>query len=380
MVKRSPKSSGRVGVAPRAPRVVWVTLLCASLVGATGWGTGCSGWDPSEPFTRNAPDVNEALARLDAGELQSAEKLLEEYLGTGPCSEGNIGLPPAVRVKSNAGFDLGLTLFQLAERYGRRFGEEERGEEPGDPAQAEKRSLEIDCAQIIARAIANDRNVPLELRARAHYVSGNLEFLRGQYEDAVAHYDDALRITPGLYPEAGGDDIGRDAAHNRAIALRRLNEPDGGPDAEPDAEPDGGDDGGPDGSDDGGPDGGDDGGPDGGDDGGPDGGDDGGPDGGDDGGPDGGDDGGPDGGGPDGGEDGGADGGDDDGGADEPQPDGGDDKAQPPPSNDPEDSDEEPDDSQGERVLDDFDSAPTYQEQDAKRRARRGSRRRMEDK
>ncbi|MBW2453168.1 MAG: hypothetical protein JRI68_01595 [Deltaproteobacteria bacterium] len=344
----------------RPPVWLWIALLGACLLGALGWlATGCGGWDPTEPFERNSPDVDRAIELMDSGQFESAEEVLETYLGTGPCGDGGIGLPQAVRDKHNGSFDLGLTLFHLAEKFGQRFGDEELTE--GGPEQDEldaARALEIDCALIIVQAIAHDTKVPIDLRARAFYLAGNLEFLRRRYEDAVTHYDRALQLVPGLYPEAGGDSIGRDAAWNRAIALRRIQEEqdagqDGGEDADadsdaqPDAEPDAGDD-------DGGDDGGDE---DAGDDGG---GEDGGQDAG-----DGGDSG--------GGNDAGEDGGDLDAGGD---------AGQPPPQ--PDEADEEPEPqetSQMDRLLDELEEAPTYQEQDAKRRAARARRRPvMEDK
>ncbi len=99
--------------------------------------------------------------------------------------------------------------------------------------------------------------MPIDLRARAHYLAGNLEFLRREYQSAVDAYDGALKLIPGL-PNDAGDGIGRDAAWNRAIALRRIEDEDkkkdagqdGSPDAQPDAPPDaseGGDGGGSDG-------------------------------------------------------------------------------------------------------------------------------------
>jgi hypothetical protein len=198
---------------------------------------GCSGWDPTKPFERNAPPVDEAIGQMDAGRPEPAEKLLEEYLGTGPCrADAGLALPEAVRQKHNGSFDLGLSLFALGERYGRRFGDEEQGDGgPGEEALMERRSAEIDCALAIVRAIANDPKVPADLRARARYLAGNLEFLRRKYEDAVTEYDQALGFVPGIPEDAAGDAIGRDAAWNRAIALRRIEEQkDAGTDA-PDA-------------------------------------------------------------------------------------------------------------------------------------------------
>src|SRR5262249_27861317 len=151
------------------------------------------------------------------------EEALEKYLGTGACADGGLGVSDAIHKKPNGTFDLGLTLFSLGERFGHRFGEEELGkDDPGEAQLMEQRSAEIDCALPLVKAIAGDPTVPAELRARAYYLAGNLEFLRKKYEEAVKNYDLALAIVPGLYEEAGGDGIGRDAAWNRAIALRRI--------------------------------------------------------------------------------------------------------------------------------------------------------------
>ena len=359
---------------------LWAALLVAWIGGAVGWLSGCSGWDPTDPFTHNAPEVDEALGLMDAGEFKSAEEVLREYLGTGKCGDAGMRLPESVRDKSSGAWDLGLTLFHLAEKYGKRFGDEEEEDDDDDDRaeyKAARRSGEIDCAQIIVKAIANDQKVPLDLRARAFYLSGNLEFLRAQYAEAVRQYDEALRIVPGVDEEAETDAVGRDAAWNRAIALRRLEE-------EQDAGPDAGDDGGDDAGDDGGEDAGDDGGDDAGDDGGDDAGDDGGGD-------DGGEDAGDDGGGDDGGEDagggdedagdaGGEDGGDDGGNGD--QPDAGDQNDTPP---DPGEGNlaeppESSDDERMDEILGELEDAPTYQEEKAKKDAARGRRGGMEDK
>jgi tetratricopeptide (TPR) repeat protein len=337
--------TGRVKAALRGRLRVALgaAFAVACVVGGASWlASGCSGWDPRSPFERNAPAVNEALADLDAGRFESAEKVLESYLGTGACSDAGIGLPDAVRQKPNGSFDLGLTLFYLAEKYGRRFGEEEMGDGgPDDESVAAMRSLEIDCALILSRAIAEDPKVPIDLRARAHYLSGNLELLRKKYEEAVKHYDDALGLIPGLSEETGADGIGRDAAWNRAIALRRIeDQKDAGQDAEPDTSP-------PDGSDDA----------------------DDGSDGND--GNDGGDDGGDDGGGDDGGQDAGDDGGGEDAGED---------SGQPPPAAPPPEQPATPPPGQEDRILDRFEEAPTYQEQEAKNKAAARRGRVMEDK
>jgi hypothetical protein len=164
---------------------------------------------------------------LDAGDASAATSLLEDYLSTGACQNGNIGTPERVHEKANAGFDLGLTLFSIGEKFGRRFGEEEAvvdaGLTPEQEVQVADRNTQIDCALRIVRLIAGDSAVPIELRARANYLAGNLEFLRREYRSAVSAYDLSLKLVPGM-PEDAGDGIGRDAAYNRAIALRRIQE------------------------------------------------------------------------------------------------------------------------------------------------------------
>jgi hypothetical protein len=189
---------------------------------------------------------------MDAGDAGAAVSLLEEYLSTGKCENGNIGTPTSVRQRPNAAFDLGLGLFKIAERYGQRFEDAPTARDGGLTATEEgelaRRSAEVECALRIVRLTAGDLSVPTELRARAFYLAGNLEFLRHEYKDAVAAYDASLKLVPGL-PEDAGDGIGRDAAYNRAIALRRIEESqrDAGPDASPDSgPPEGGADSGPD--------------------------------------------------------------------------------------------------------------------------------------
>lgn len=211
---------------------------------------GC-GWDPSRPFDRLAPEVESALTDLDAGDPHDAAATLQAYLQTGACEAGVIGVSDRVRKLPNASFDLGLALFHIGEQFGKPFGDEELGHE-GEPSPEEQQLAglrwdQVECALRIALAIADDSTNPAELRAKAFYLAGNLEFLRRQYEAAVRHYDKALKLIPGF--EDAGDSVGRDAAHNRSIALRRIEEEkerDAGTDAdEEDASdpPDAGDDG-----------------------------------------------------------------------------------------------------------------------------------------
>lgn len=305
------------------------------------WAIGCN-LDPDQLFKRNSPTVDQAIEALDAGEAEKAVDLLEEYLQTGKCEGGAIGAPSSVNDKPNAGFDLGLGLFKLGEQFGKRFGEDEpsgdAGRTPEEQANLANRSEQVECALRIVRLIALDASQPVELRARAYYLAGNLEFLRRDYRSAVKSYDQALRLIPGQ-PEDAGDGIGRDAAHNRAIALGRIQDepPDAGPDAQPDADqPDSEPDAGPDAE------------------------------------PDSGE---PDGGPPDAGNDGGQD--EPDSG--EQTPDAGEDGGrnqddQAPEEQKPEEQEQEQEPrqssvNQDDRMLDMLEQAPTFQQQDAKNRA-----------
>ncbi len=373
----------------------WVVtaFLTACVIGGVGhMSFGCSGWDPRKPFERTNPDVDRAVEMLEEGQIENAEEVLTDYLDTGICKKGKIGLPDDLRKKSDGTFDLGLVLFYLAEKYGERFGDENKLLEKIDAGEdldglvetAQKRDDEVKCGLVVALAIAKDGKVAPDLRARAYYVSGNLEFLRLDYGKAISSYEEALKLVPGVVEEAGGDSIGRDAAWNRAVALRRLEkllaDAGGGEDAGEDApqqgpdpqdadgggqDQDGGDgSGGPDGDMDGG-DGNDAG------DSGQDAGDDAGMGDNADSGPDGGSDG------PDGGD---PQNGSPDAGDGEPKDD--------PDQQDPQDGDPEPADpskegpegpDQGDRVLDRYDQTPTYQQEESKKRGET-RRRNMEDK
>jgi tetratricopeptide (TPR) repeat protein len=203
--------------------------LRALVIALAACSAAC-GWNPSRPFDRDAPGVKSAIADLDARDAASAASRLEEYLSTGPCSEGSIGVPDLLKRRPDGTLDLGLALFQVGERYGRRFGEEEVKEGADENLHA-KRHAQIECARRVLEALEGDAVDPL-LRARARYLEGNLEFLDGEYEDAVQAYDRALVLAPAWAD--GGDAVGNDAAWNRAIALRRIDdEKDAGKDASP---------------------------------------------------------------------------------------------------------------------------------------------------
>jgi Ca-activated chloride channel family protein len=236
-----PKKTRRMGKKRLKKAAVAAT---AGLLSSVFFVAAC-GKTTDSLFERHAPSVDLAISAYDAGDAGAAVSLLEGYLATGKCENGEIGTPDPVREHPNASFDLGLGLFKLAERFGRRFGEEEPigdgGTTPQQDSELAQRSKGIDCALRVVRMVATDPSTPVEFRARAHYLAGNLEFLRRDYKTAVKEYDTALRLMPGV-PEDAGDGIGRDAAFNRAIALRRIEDKENEKkDAEPpDASNDGG--------------------------------------------------------------------------------------------------------------------------------------------
>jgi tetratricopeptide (TPR) repeat protein len=338
-------------------RVSVAAIALAVLVGACGW-------DPTRPFDREAPQVNDALRHYDAGEAGSAAELLQDYLTTGACSEGNIGTPLRVRERPNGSFDLGLALFKVAEAYGHRFGDEENDAGLLDPNLKGMRAGQVECALRVVRAVAEDPGQPsVALRARARYLEGNLLFLTAAYKEAVTAYDRALELVPamgdagpiGTNTDAGKvtytpDSVLRDAAWNRAVALRRIEDK---KDADQDAAP-------PDGGGDGGdnqnqPDGGND----------------------DKNQPDSGND---DKNQPDSGKDSGGGESNQDAGKDA----GGDDQNKPPPKSEPKDEEEQPPppsrQSQDDRILDQLENAPTVQQEAAKKQGKARRVRGMADK
>lgn len=179
------------------------------------------GCQDGKPFQRHSPVVDDAIHALDAGDPGTAAELLETYLSTGKCEKGEMGAPEAVRARPSATFDLGLALFRIAERFGGKFGDDSKPK-PGQPDQSDKMREEVDCALRVVRVAAADGSTPVELRAHAEYLTGNLEFLRGQYEDSVSAYDAAIKLSPGDTKEK--DSVGARASWNRAIALRKIDD------------------------------------------------------------------------------------------------------------------------------------------------------------
>jgi Ca-activated chloride channel family protein len=214
-----------------------VEAAVVSVILALVFGVGCQ----DGLFRRNAPAVDEALKALDAGDPAQAATDLQHYLSTGECKAGELGTPDSVRTLPNASFDLGLALFRIAERFGGRLGDDAKPQTPAPTPAGNGVGEDVDCALRVVRIVANDDSVPLPLRAKAEYLTGNLEFLRHKYEDAVTAYDAALKLFPAE-KDAKDDSPAARAAWNRAIALTRIEEeknkkPDAGP---PKEQPDGG--------------------------------------------------------------------------------------------------------------------------------------------
>lgn len=197
---------------------------------------GCEDVD-SALFTRYSPDVDDALADLGSHDAGDAHTALAEYLSTGKCKAGEIGTPESLRERPNAAYDLGLALFDLSERFGGKLGQgTPPGNDPNAAAVLAKRSQEVDCALRVTRVVAHAEHNSIDLRAKAFFLSGNLEFLRHDYKNAVTSYDDALRLVPGGLG-APDSDFAADAAFNRAIALRMAEEEEKNKPKPPDAGP-----------------------------------------------------------------------------------------------------------------------------------------------
>src|SRR5690606_320940 len=81
---------------PRRKRKSPVAAAATGLFFAFGAsGLGCEAAD--RLFTRNAPEVDDAIELLDAGDAAAAVDLLERYLSTGSCEKASIGTPERLR-------------------------------------------------------------------------------------------------------------------------------------------------------------------------------------------------------------------------------------------------------------------------------------------
>ncbi|HTV26144.1 MAG TPA: hypothetical protein VMG12_45925, partial [Polyangiaceae bacterium] len=207
-------------------------LVLLLAVGAAQLNGGCNSAFVDDVFTRNSPQVDDAIQALEAHDAGAAERGLSDYLGVARCQQGSINASAALADRAQASFDLGLALFQVGERFGARFGDDP-GQAADDARLLAKRSEEVACGLAVVRELVARHGVPLELRAQSYYLLGNLEFLRREYDAAIKGYDGALGLVPGDDAEKALA-VGRDAAHNRALALR-LREENKPPPENPDA-------------------------------------------------------------------------------------------------------------------------------------------------
>ncbi|WP_245776257.1 VWA domain-containing protein [Pajaroellobacter abortibovis] len=216
---------------------LWLSLLT---------GIGCNKWNPAHPFEHNAPLVSKAVDALDGGDASAAALSLEQYLGAGGCAEGNIGITPSMEKRPAAVYDLALAYFLQAEGEGPPFGEEEDGTQSAKDSVAQKRIEKTQCAlQLIEKVLLEKGVEPSsDWWLLGQYLKGNLHFLRGRYQKAVEAYEAILKRTPAQEQgvEGGGGpeslEIARRAAWNRAIAIRRVEQ--APPSPPPDGDLDGG--------------------------------------------------------------------------------------------------------------------------------------------
>ncbi|HSC86752.1 MAG TPA: VWA domain-containing protein [Polyangiaceae bacterium] len=234
-----PPRGARAKRIPKRLRATAVLLVLSTL--------GCEPVD--RLFERESPLVNEAIAALERGERDAATELLTNYLETGRCEAGVLGVGERAQKYGDASFDLALALGGAKEAGASGTagpggltlppglapptapGQTVPGQSaPGHNAPGQSGSGQapagakesIECSLRLLGPIAEQTLHPAELRARALYLMGNLESSREDYRAAVRAYDRGLLLAPGLPAEGPGDPIGRQLAHNRAFALRRA--------------------------------------------------------------------------------------------------------------------------------------------------------------
>lgn len=220
-------------------------LLAAILPLGAALVVGACSVDLAKVFDRPDPRVEEARGALEASiatndaDLAAARMQLEEVLQWRCETDGGKDL---VVERPNASVDLGLLLFRISELVGRRFGEEEMMDAEGEEAEgiAAARAAQLDCAHLLLLELANDPATPKDIALRARYLLGNFQFLSRRYKEAIAEYDEVLLAHPARGDDPPGevgapkddDAVARDAAWNRAIALKRLHDRDAGADAD----------------------------------------------------------------------------------------------------------------------------------------------------
>ena len=232
-----------IGEAPRRRRkgrrglgLARVTVLTSLIL---PFVVSCA-WDPSRPFDRDAPAVKQAVSALDSGKPGAAVTVLEDYLSTGACKDGNIGTPDALKVRPDGTFDLGLSLFAIGEHFGRRFPGKKRS------TRASPRTrVRSDTPRSSARVVwCRPPRTARKRRASSGHArttsTGTCRFstVRTRTPSAPTTRRSRSRRARSRQSESR---VGRDAtAYNRAIALQRIEDRKdaGAPDASRDASED----------------------------------------------------------------------------------------------------------------------------------------------
>ena len=192
------------------------------------------GWNPSRPFEREAPAVNEALAELDAGDASSAASRLEDYLSTGPCKDGNIGTPE--RAQAPGGRDVRPRARRSFASASASVGASEKRRSTTEPTKACAPSA---MRRSSARAASSMRS-PTTAASRPSYGLGRSTSTGTSRSSTATTRAPCARTTARSFSRPAtadaADSVGRDAAWNRAIALRRIDDKkDAGADASPDS-------------------------------------------------------------------------------------------------------------------------------------------------
>jgi hypothetical protein len=236
----------------------------------------CSDWRVDRPFDRAAGDVDTASADLNANQVASAKKRLFAFLGHGACVDGKVDLPEATRNSREARYDLALALADLGTAFG---GKAKNAETTSaQEGNAEGNSNDLACAADMAEQLElGEPDVKRRLVLRA--LLGNIRLAEHKEQAAIDAFDAVLReianpstsfvateaaaksnatksdaavsqVDGGTHalPKRAEDidlkQLADDVAFNRALALRALNKDkdggaDGGDDSSPDARSDG---------------------------------------------------------------------------------------------------------------------------------------------
>ena len=189
-------------------------------------------WDPSRPFDREAPPVKDAIAQLDAGDATAAARRSRSTCRPARARRGASACPTRCGGCRTGRSISGSRSFKVGESFGARFGDEEVDAGLSDDVR-QKRAAQIACALEIAQHVASDDDRAAR-SARARPIPRREPRFPRQptTKRPCARTTRPWRSRPAC--STRGDPVGRDAAWNRAIALRRIeDQKDAGNDAAP---------------------------------------------------------------------------------------------------------------------------------------------------